>query len=140
MNIPYRISNIQTPQFAMFPQNYKAETKTDIQTVFKFWVHNDLLDMVCISDISYYQGDNMVLFAQVQCGFVIDGETAKELKASDRIPVEFLRYIATITVGAARGIISAKTENTALNAVVLPPINLRDSITDDIVISENKAK
>ena len=31
------------------------------KTDFKFWVHNDLLDIVCISDISYYQGNNTEL-------------------------------------------------------------------------------
>lgn len=138
MNIPYRIKEIQTLQFAMFPKVYNSDTKTDVQTEFKFFVHKDMLELICISDIYYYQSDKMVLYAQVQCGFSIDGEAAQKLKADNRIPSDFLRYIATITIGAARGIISAKTENTVLHAVVLPPINLVEMPIEDIVLNHEK--
>ena len=42
--------------------------------------------------------------------------------------------MGTIVVGAARGIIHAKTEGTILNSVILPPINLVEIIKDDLVL------
>ena len=45
----------------------------------------------------------------------------------------FLRYLATIATGTMRGIIHTKTESTALNPIVLPPLNLVETIKDDFV-------
>ena len=47
--------------------------------------------------------------------------------------VDFLRYLATIATGTVRGIIHTKTENTVLNSVVVPPINLVEAIKEDFV-------
>ena len=63
------------------------------------------------------------------------GPVIEELSKEGRVPVEFLRYMATIVTGTARGIIHAKTENTVLNATVLPPINLVEGIKNDLVIN-----
>lgn len=46
---------------------------------------------------------------------------------------DILRYLATIATGTVRGIIHAKTENTVLNSVVVPPINLVEAIKEDFV-------
>lgn len=40
--------------------------------------------------------------------------------------------MATIVVGTARGIISAKTESTVLSSITLPPINLVTVIKNDL--------
>ena len=140
MNIPYTITSIQTPQFAVFPTKYTQGVKTDIQIDFGFFVHKERLDIICLADINFYQNKEIVLYTQVKCVFSIAGESATELKEKDKIPAEFLRYIATITVGAARGIISAKTENTPLYSEILPPINLVENIKDDIIISKTRDK
>ena len=139
MTIPYKITSVQTPQFAVFPNKYSQGTKTEIQIDFGFLVNRDSLDVACLADIYYSQNNETVLYTQVKCGFSIEDESATALKKSDKMPVDFLRYLATITVGAARGIIAAKTEHTPLYAEVLPPINLVDTIKDDITISESKA-
>ena len=47
---------------------------------------------------------------------------------------EFLRYLATISVGTARGIQHAKTQGTILNALVIPPINLMNMNIQDLVL------
>lgn len=44
----------------------------------------------------------------------------------------FSRYMATICVGAARGVIAANLKYTWLEKVVLPPINLTQIFTGDI--------
>lgn len=56
----------------------------------------------------------------------IDPEFAQANISDNKLVInkEFLRYIATVTVGTARGIQYAKTQNTILNGMVLPPIDL----------------
>ena len=140
MTIPYKITSVQTPQFAVFPNKYTPGAKTEIQIDFGFLMNWDRLDVACLADIYYTQNNETVLYTKVKCGFCIEDESASELKKNDKIPADFLRYLATITVGAARGIIAAKTENTPLYSEVLPPINLVNTIKDDITISEFKGK
>ena len=66
--------------------------------------------------------------------FAIAPEGVSEIKAKGTVPVDFLRYMGTIVVGAARGIIHTKTEGTVLNSVILPPINLVEIIKEDLVL------
>ena len=68
--------------------------------------------------------------------FAIAPEGIAEIQSKGSVPVDFLRYMGTIAVGAARGIIHAKTEGTVLNSIVLPPINLVEIIKDDLVIEK----
>lgn len=66
--------------------------------------------------------------------FGIAPEGVAEIQKKSLVPVDFLRYMGTIVVGTARGIIHAKTEGTVLNSVVLPPINLVEIIKEDLVV------
>ena len=50
------------------------------------------------------------------------------------IPVDFLRYMGTIVVGTARGVLHTKTEGTVLNAYVLPPINVMELVKEDLAV------
>ena len=50
----------------------------------------------------------------------------------------FCRYMATIAVGAARGVIAAKVEGTNLENLVLPPINLMETIQRDTIFTVEK--
>ena len=78
----------------------------------------------------------MFLTTEIQTNFAIEQSAAKQLKEDKRIPVGFLRYMATISVGTARGIIHARTEGTALCELVLPPVNLTNIINEDLVLND----
>lgn len=61
----------------------------------------------------------------------------KEVKNNALVlPKEFLRYLATISVGTARGIQHAKTQGTILNALVIPPINLMNLDIQDFKLEK----
>ena len=135
MTIPYRINKIKTSQFAIFPDKYVNGDDVNVNANFNFTVSSDLTTIRCISSFTYSQNDNLLLTTEIQCFFGISPEGIEELSKEGRVPVEFLRYMATIVTGTARGIIHAKTENTVLNATVLPPINLVEGIKNDLVIN-----
>lgn len=140
MTIPYRISGIKTAQFALFPEKFINGRDITIQTSFSFG-YNEALDSIrCISNFEYLQDENALMVSEIQCTFNISPEGTLELKKSKKIPVDFLRYMATIVTGTARGIIHAKSEGTLLAGIILPPINLMEAIKDDLPIKQgNKA-
>lgn len=137
MNIPFRIRQIKTQQFAMFPDLLVNGKEVTVESEFGFGVNNEVTDIRCVAKISYFQGEKLLLTTEVHCYFEVSSEGSQEIAKQGRIEVGFLRYLATISTGTVRGIIHTKTENTALNVVVLPPINLVEAIKEDFVFQPN---
>lgn len=131
--IPFRIRQIKTQQFAMFPDLLINGNNVAVKSEFNFGVNSEVKDIFCITRMTYSQDEKLLLTTEVICFFEISEEGSKQLIEQGRIEVDFLRYLATIATGTVRGIIHTKTENTSLNPIVLPPINLVDAIKEDFV-------
>lgn len=136
MAIPFRIRQIKTQQFAMFPDLMVNGKEVNVKTEFSFGVNSEVNDIFCNTKLSYTQDERLLLTAEVHCYFDISEEGSNQLKQQGRIEVGFLRYLATIATGAVRGIVHTKTENSALNPVVLPPLNLVEAIKSDFVFKQ----
>lgn len=134
--IPYRISKIETKQFAIFPDKFINGNSVDIQTNYNFDIRSDLTHIRSTSVIKFFQKEQLVLVLEIACYFDIAPEGIDFIKEQNKVPVEFLRYMATIVVGTARGIIHSKTEGTVLSSIILPPINLVDVIKADMDLKE----
>ena len=65
MKIPYRINQIRTVQFVIFPEKYDNKNDITVHTNVSFAVKNDLSDVRCIMEVSYAQADELLLKAQV---------------------------------------------------------------------------
>lgn len=133
MLIPFRIRQIKTQQFAMFPDQFKNGPDVNILSEFAFGVNKEASDIRCTARLSYTQEEKLLLTIEVHCFFDVSQEGSEQLLERGRVEVGFLRYLATIATGTVRGIIHTKTENTVLNPIVLPPINLVDAIKEDFV-------
>ena len=138
MMIPFRISQIKTQQFAMFPDLLVNGKEVTVDSEFSFGVNTEVKNILCVTKLSYRQDDNLLLTTEVHCIFNIREDGTNLLKEQGRVGVEFLRYLATITTGTARGIVHTKTENTVLNSVVVPPINLVEAIKEDFVFKPGR--
>lgn len=131
-SIPYRIKGIRTIQFALFPENFVNGKGVEINSSFTFGHTPGLESVRCISSFTFLQDDKILLIAEIHTMFDISPEGREQLKEIKKIPVDFLRYMATIATGTARGIIHAKSEGTVLNSIILPPINLIETIKEDL--------
>lgn len=133
MMIPFRIRQIKTQQFAMFPDLLVNGKEVTVDSEFSFGVNTEVKNILCVTKLSYRQDENLLLTTEVHCIFDIREDGVNQLKEQGRVVVDFLRYLATIAIGTVRGIIHTKTENTVLNPVVVPPINLVEAIKEDFV-------
>jgi hypothetical protein len=136
MILHYKISKIETKQFAVFADNLNVNSDVEIGTSFGFNVRNDCEQIRCISKFEYLQEDKLIMLLEIVTYFDIAPDGAERIKEQKSIAVEFLRYMATIVVGTARGIIHSKTENTIINSIILPPVNLVEAITEDFVLEK----
>ena len=45
-----------------------------------------------------------------------------------------LEHFAVQTVGTARGILHCKTEGSQFNGIILPPVNVTELVTEDMIL------
>ncbi len=133
--LKFRISRIETKQFACFPEDFINGETVNIKADFGFDVNDTHTEICCFSKYVFDQNGKKLVAAEVFVFFSIHPDSALTLREDHTIviPVDNLRHFATIAVGTARGIIWSKTEGTCLNQVVLPPINLVETITNDFI-------
>lgn len=134
-HIAYRISHIDTIQFATFPDNFINGKDVVINTSCGYNVKSDINQVRNIVEVSYNQNDKLLLVAQIACYFSIAEDGMEAIIKEGRIPVDFLRYMGSLSIGVMRGVIHAKTEGTVLNPIVMPPVDLADTIKDDLILS-----
>ena len=130
--IPFRVSHIETVQFAIFPDEYLNGTEVTVDTSCGFNVKTDLSQIRNLISVKYSQNGHLLLVAQVACYFGISPESIEEIKTAGVIPAEFLRYIGAVSIGVIRGVIHSKTEGTVLNPVVLPPVDMDLMVDSDL--------
>lgn len=136
MEIPYRIVQIVTSKFEQHPDLLEIGSDIQIGSGYNFAINPIEHRIRCESEYLFTQAANSLLNLKLVCTFEVE-EPAFEALITDKVitvPVEFLRYMATICVGTARGDIHARTEGSILSNYVLPPINLVEIIKDPLVI------
>ena len=136
MAVQFALIRMETKQFAMFPEKVQSN-QFNVGTEFQFAVSEDKSNIRCMGSFTYTDQEQMVLFCEVGCHFVINPESWEEMKTKDgyfAIPKGFLQHMATILVGATRGILFCKTEGTMLQNYVLPLLDLTQIITDGMSV------
>jgi len=138
MGIPYKIDQIITRKFEQYPDLFSVGPDVQVSSEYGFAVNVIEHRVRCISKYIYMQEEHKLLELELVCVFDVESTAFNDLKKDNEltIPVEFLRYMATICVGTARGDIHARTEATAISHIVLPPINLVESITESFVLKD----
>lgn len=134
--IPYKISHIETVQFAIFPDNFINGQEVLINTNCGYNVRSDLNQVRNVISVNYTQNEKLLMVVQLACYYDIAPEGVEAIKAEGKIPIDFLRYMGSISVGTIRGVIHAKTEGTVLNPVVMPPVNLEEMVKNDLMLSD----
>lgn len=135
-SIPYRISHIETVQFATFPDNFINGDEVLVNTNCGFNIRSDFNQVRNVISVNYTQDEKLLMVVQLACYYDIAPEGVEAIKNEGKVPVDFLRYMGSISVGTIRGVIHAKTEGTVLNPVVMPPVNLEEMVKNDMMLSE----
>lgn len=134
--IPFRIFKIENDPIEIHAD--LVEELSDLEFGFQVSFNGDLKNRIvgCKTEYLFKQKSNTISALTVYCYFMIEEGFVKSKTENGKLILsnEFLRYLATISVGTARGIQHAKTQGTILNALVIPPINLINMTIQDLVI------
>lgn len=136
--IPFRIFKIENEPIELHADI--VDQSSDMEFGFQVSFNGDLKNRIigCKTEYTFKQKDRIISALTVYCYFMIEDGFVKSKIENDKLlfSKEFLRYLATISVGTARGIQHAKTQGTILNNIVIPPINLMEVDIQDFMLEQ----
>lgn len=118
-------------------ESYDVKSEINARTNIKF-SYNSLKHVIKGSVyIAMSEDDHEFLEMQMDAYVEISESSANEMATEDGVllPRGLQCQIASFCYGALRGVMYLKTLNTPLESIVLPPLEFRDVIKNDIVIS-----
>lgn len=137
MPIGFRVSDIKTDQFATFPEHYRPEADIQLKTDLQFMLCGEEKSIAIVLGFAYEQESKVIVKIEVRCIFNVKPEDYEALcnNSTHKItfPKHFAEHLSIISIGTTRGILFAKTEGTEFAKFILPTINVREMVQDDIV-------
>lgn len=120
----YKFVSLDLSQFATFEEGYN-EDKQDIDVSCKFsFTYNFVQNHVCCSNSIFITKNGLPLMkAELDATFAINDSSVKTMTDGGEIVLqpELQAQFASLTYGTMRGVIFAKTLNSPLNKIILPP-------------------
>jgi hypothetical protein len=134
-NIGFRLLNIVTEQFATFEVE-NVPNENDLQSDLQFSINPDDRVIACKMKFQFLHSNQPIVVLTVVCNFDVEQESWNKNILSNKkvtLPKNLLEHLCVITVGTARGILHAKTENTSFNKFIIPTLNVTTLVEKDIV-------
>ena len=139
-NFKFKLVNILTNQFALIEEHFSEDVSTvQLSLNHKFGIDIEKRNIALKNQIRFLSDNQIFIIVEITCTFNISEESWVELRIEEKseivIPSGFATQLLVLTVGSARGVLHAKTENTKFNKYFLPTLDLSKSIENDIVLN-----
>lgn len=134
--IPFCIDGLICNKFEI--RGELQEGETDLEIGFSYGVRPGTHHVRCTMSYTISQGNDIRVFLDLTCLFSMPKKAFEERKKGNTfiLSADDAQYLATINVGAARGELHARASqySTAWEKLTLPPVNLLEAITKDVLI------
>ncbi len=139
-NFKFKLVNILTNQFALIEEHFSEDISTvQLSLNHKFGIDIEKRNIALKNQIRFLSDNQIFIILEVTCTFNISEESWAELLTEEKseivIPSDLATHLLVLTVGTARGVLHAKTENTKFNKYFLPTLDVSKSIENDIVFN-----
>lgn len=135
IQIQFKLTDVQEVQFASLINEW-PEGEQQVNNQLNFNAETDKRIVRCMAHFEYKQNDITQLLLTVQTVFNFAPESWSamyQLQGDEWIlPAGLLQHMADITIGAARGILSVRTQEQGFPRVVLPLIPPAQIIRNNI--------
>lgn len=132
--IPFKLRKINTEQFAIIEDAYNNQVEdVNLEVHVTFGINSESASIISIIKFQFKQNEKSFLIVEVSCEFSVEKTKWSEFHKGEKIiiPHDFLRHLATITVGTTRGVLHSKTTNTKFNEFIIPTIDITQILTED---------
>ena len=131
--IKYNLTGVTVEQFAMLYEPTDDNIKLNVTVPVK--TNYEERTFAIGANVQYAEDDKPFLVAEVFCHYEIEESCWKELSHDNTseiiIPAELMVTLAKIAIGALRGVICVKTENTQFSKYYLPLLELHTSVQNE---------
>jgi hypothetical protein len=131
----FQLTRVNTLAFATFEANLLAESPGKIGAAVNFSIDDKVQRVECVARFEIILEDPIAVI-EVSCEFAFEEEAWQALKnakgTSITIPKNIAQHLGVLTVGTARGVLHAKTENTPFNQYYLPQINVTELVETNV--------
>lgn len=134
-NISFRLLNIATEQFATFEVE-NIPDNNNLKSELQFSINPDNRVVACKMNFQFLHNNQPIVVLAIVCNFDVEEKSwNKNVLSANKItlPKHFLEHLCVITVGTARGVLHAKTENTTFNRFLIPTLNVSNLVAKDVV-------
>lgn len=134
-NISFRLLNIVTEQFATFELE-NVPDNNDLKSELQFSINPDNREVACKMNFQFLHANQPIVVVTVVCNFDVEETSWNENVLSAKkitLPKHFLEHLCVITVGTARGVLHAKTENSTFNKFIIPTLNVSNLVEKEVV-------
>jgi len=135
--IGFSLNKITTEQFAIIESAFKSDAAIHFNINSKYGVNEEDRMIATFIAPAFSQNKTPFLVLEIACHFKIADDAWVQFTSKDKtklnIPLGFIRHLTMLTIGAARGVLHSKTENTFFNKFVLPTINVNEIVKNGIV-------
>jgi hypothetical protein len=137
--IGFTLKQILTHQFAIIDDAYKSDQKVNFAFELNFSINANENMIRVGTKMRFEQNQIPFLLLETSCSFKIKEDDWKALFMENDcskiiLPKDFATHLTMLTVGTARGILHAKTENTDFNKFFVPTIDLTKIIKEDAIL------
>lgn len=131
----FRMARINVDQFAILTGTL-PDGNLDVNVTLALKYSLDMHRVATSLTFIFSRKDERILLLELTCEFEIKPEDWEAAIKDSKlvIPRYALETFVVQSVGTARGILHCKTEGTPFNGIILPPINVTELVTEDMVV------
>lgn len=140
--IRFRMTKIAVEQFAILAEAAPEGGNISLSISLGFQGALDAGMVACIFGIEFLDAaDSPLLKLSTRCEFGIHPSDWEAMSSGSIISVskQLQEFLATQTIGTARGIMHCKTEGSPFNNLILPPIDVTQLVEEDITFEKTEA-
>lgn len=137
--VRFNMSRIAVSQFAILSENM-PQGEMNMLTEISFQYSSESRQIACEAGFRFTYEDETILVLKVQCEFRIHESDWAGFVRKDGvgIPKSVLEILAVHTIGTSRGVLFCKTEGTAFNSLMIPPLNVARMMEDEAAVVKSK--
>lgn len=136
--IRFDIASIVTDEFAIPESGHSRSDEGEMKVNFSF---NSLAEeklIIIQVKCLFYHDDKLIIVVAVSFGYRVHPEDwgllYNAVTNKVKLPLATALQMASMSIGAVRGILHAKTAHLAMGSIIVPSVNLKDMMREDIVI------
>ncbi|EAT58547.1 hypothetical protein [Chlorobium ferrooxidans] len=139
--VNFALVQITTEQLDLSMDLYSEEKPVTMSAGLDFGIQSSQNLLKVLFKTTFHQENIPFITIEAGCVFAIDPESwnlfCSEEQGFLTLPKNFAGHLATLTSGAARGILHSRTENTPMNRFFIPVSNIDEMIPGNLSLPLN---